>query len=141
MVVNDNKPGPGESEPIVHQRERLPHTRPGKVHHLEIAVQGEEDPVDIYITIGFFGDGRIGELFIEMAKEGSTASGLCDAYSRSVSLLLQSGWRVKDLAQKFKFMRFEPNGPVVNDDNEEIRITSSVMDYTWKWLEKKYPEG
>jgi ribonucleoside-diphosphate reductase alpha chain len=107
------------------RRERLPDTRQSITHKFSIA--GHEG----YITVGLFPDGRPGELFITMAKEGSTIGGLMDAFGTSVSMSLQYGVPLEDYVRKFSHMRFEPQGHTKNPD---IRIAKSLIDYIFRWL-------
>lgn len=107
------------------RRERLPDTRDSKTHKFSVA--GHEG----YITVGMFPDGRPGELFITMAKEGSTIGGLMDAFGTSVSMSLQYGVPLEDYVRKFSHMRFEPQGHTKNPD---IRIAKSLIDYIFRWL-------
>jgi ribonucleoside-diphosphate reductase alpha chain len=107
------------------RRERLPDTRQSLTHKFSVA--GHEG----YITVGMFPDGRPGELFITMAKEGSTIGGLMDAFGTSVSMSLQYGVPLEDYVRKFSHMRFEPQGHTKNPD---IRIAKSLIDYIFRWL-------
>ncbi|MEN0110753.1 MAG: vitamin B12-dependent ribonucleotide reductase, partial [Planctomycetota bacterium] len=107
------------------RRERLPDTRKSVTHKFSVA--GHEG----YITVGMFDDGRPGELFITMAKEGSTIGGLMDAFGTSVSMSLQYGVPLEDYVRKFSHMRFEPQGHTKNPD---IRIAKSLIDYIFRWL-------
>ena len=84
-----------------------------------------------YITVGLFPDGTPGELFITMAKEGSTIGGLMDAFGTAVSMSLQYGVPLEDYVRKFSHMRFEPQGFTKNPD---IRIAKSLIDYIFRWL-------
>jgi ribonucleoside-diphosphate reductase alpha chain len=110
-------------------RRRLPDERPSLTHKFSIA--GYEG----YITVGCFEDGTPGEIFLRMAKEGSTISGLMDAFATSISLALQYGVPLKALIDKFSHMRFEPAGFT---NNREIPIAKSVMDYIFRWLASKF---
>jgi hypothetical protein len=85
-----------------------------------------------YLTIGLYADGTPGEIFIKMAKEGSTISGMCQAFCRAFSLALQFGLTVDEAVARFKGMRFEPMGQTNND---EIPETSSIVDYVARYLE------
>ncbi len=107
------------------RRERLDDTRQSITH--KFSVSGHEG----YITVGLFPDGRPGELFITMAKEGSTIGGLMDAFGTSVSMSLQYGVPLEDYVRKFSHMRFEPQGYTKNPD---IRIAKSLIDYIFRWL-------
>jgi ribonucleoside-diphosphate reductase alpha chain len=107
------------------RRERLPDTRQSVTHKFSIA--GHEG----YITVGLYPDGRPGEMFITMAKEGSTIGGLMDAFGTAVSMSLQYGVPLEDYVRKFSHMRFEPQGHTKNPD---IRIAKSLIDYIFRWL-------
>ncbi|MCG8451000.1 MAG: hypothetical protein MI725_15640, partial [Pirellulales bacterium] len=114
------------------RRERLPDTRQSITH--KFSVSGHEG----YITVGLFDDGRPGELFITMAKEGSTIGGLMDAFGTAVSMSLQYGVPLEDYVRKFSHMRFEPQGFTKNPD---IRIAKSLIDYIFRWLGIKFLPG
>ena len=101
-------------------------TRGRSITH-KFSVAGHEG----YITVGLFDDGRPGELFITMAKEGSTIGGLMDAFGTAVSMSLQYGVPLEDYVSKFSHMRFEPMGYTKNPD---IRIAKSLVDYIFRWL-------
>ncbi len=110
-------------------RRRLPDERQAVTHKFSIA--GHEG----YITVGLYEDGNPGEIFITMSKEGSTISGLMDAFATSVSMALQYGVPLRVLVEKFQHMRFEPSGFT---GNREIPIAKSVLDYMFRWLGKKF---
>ena len=110
-------------------RRRLSDTRAALTH--KFSIEGHE----CYITVGLFEDGTPGELFISMAKEGSTLSGMLDAYARSVSLLLQYGAPLSHLVEKFAHMRFEPSGWT---GNPEIGMAKSIVDYVFRWIGIKF---
>lgn len=114
------------------QRTRLPDERRAITHKFSIA--GHEG----YITVGLYDDGRPGELFITMSKEGSTISGLMGALATSVSLALQYGVPLSVLADKFAHTRYEPSGFT---GNREIPIAKSITDYIFRWLALKFLEG
>ena len=84
-----------------------------------------------YITVGMFEDGAPGEIFITMAKEGSTISGLMDSMAVAISLTLQYGVPLKFLVDKFAHVRFEPSGWT---GNPQIPYAKSIMDYIFRWL-------
>jgi ribonucleoside-diphosphate reductase alpha chain len=107
------------------ERRRLPDTRASLTH--KFAIEGHEG----YITVGLFEDGTPGELFVTMAKEGSTLSGMMDAFATSVSLLLQYRVPLAHLVEKFGHMRFEPSGWT---GNGEIGFAKSIVDYVFRWL-------
>jgi len=107
------------------RRERLPDTRQSVTH--KFSVSGHEG----YITVGLYPDGRPGELFITMAKEGSTIGGLMDCFGTAVSMSLQYGVPLEVYVNKFSHTRFEPMGFTKNPD---IRIAKSIVDYIFRWL-------
>ncbi|MDZ7369743.1 MAG: vitamin B12-dependent ribonucleotide reductase [candidate division KSB1 bacterium] len=110
-------------------RRRLPDERKAVTHKFEIG--GHEG----YITVGEYDDGSPGEIFIRMAKEGSTVSGLMDVFATAISIGLQSGVPLETYVRKFSHTRFEPYGFT---NNPKIRIASSVADYIFRWLEMRY---
>jgi len=110
-------------------RRRLPDERQAVTHKFSIA--GHEG----YLTVGLYEDGTPGEIFITMSKEGSTISGLMDAFATSVSMALQYGVPLRVLTEKFSHMRFEPSGFTGNKD---IPIAKSILDYIFRWLDKKF---
>ena len=107
------------------RRERLPDTRQSLTHKFNIS--GHEG----YITVGLYDDGRPGELFITMAKEGSTIGGLMDCFGTAVSMSWQYGVPLEVYVNKFSHTRFEPMGFTKNPD---IRIAKSIVDYIFRWL-------
>ena len=107
------------------RRQRLPDTRQSITHKFNVA--GHEG----YITVGLYEDGRPGELFITMAKEGSTVGGLMDCFGTAVSMSLQYGVPLEVYVNKFSHTRFEPMGHTKNPD---IRIAKSIVDYIFRWL-------
>jgi ribonucleoside-diphosphate reductase alpha chain len=110
-------------------RRRLPDERQAIVHHFNVG--GYEG----YLTIGFYEDGRPGEIFITTAKEGSTVSGLMDCFATAVSLALQYGVPLKVLCDKFSHTRFEPSGW---SGNAQIGYAKSLMDYMFRWIQHKF---
>jgi ribonucleoside-diphosphate reductase alpha chain len=119
-------------EKIIHrtERRRLPDERPSITHKFSIA--GHEG----YLHIGLYPETRMpGEIFITMAKEGSTISGLMDAFATSISLAFQYGVPLEDLCNKFSHMRFEPSGFT---NNRQIPIAKSIMDYIFRYLSLKF---
>jgi ribonucleoside-diphosphate reductase alpha chain len=114
------------------RRERLPHTRRSLTHKFNI--QGHEG----YVTVGFYPDGRPGEVFITMAKEGSTIGGLMDVLGTSISIGLQYGVPLEVFVNKFAHARFEPAGFTQNPD---IPIAKSVADYIFRWLGMEFISG
>ena len=113
-------------------RHRLQEERASITHKFNIA--GHEG----YITVGLYPNGQPGEIFIRMAKEGSTVSGLMDAFATSVSLALQHGVQLKVLCEKFAHTRFEPSGWT---GNEQIGYAKSLMDYIFRWLNLRFLSG
>lgn len=107
------------------RRERLPDTRQSITHKFNIA--GHEG----YLNVGLYPDGRPGELFITMAKEGSTVGGLMDSFGTAISMSLQYGVPLEVLVNKFGHTRFEPMGHTTNPD---IRMAKSVVDYIFRWM-------
>jgi ribonucleoside-diphosphate reductase alpha chain len=110
----------------------LPDERRALTHHFSIA--GQEG----YLTVGVYEDGLPGEIFITMAKQGSTISGLMDSFATAVSLALQYGVPLEVLCGKFTHTRFEPSGWSVNP---KIGYAKSIVDYVFRWLELKFITG
>ncbi|QDT09886.1 vitamin B12-dependent ribonucleotide reductase [Planctomycetes bacterium K23_9] len=121
-------------EKIVYKprRERLPDTRQSLTHKFTIA--GHEG----YLCVGLYPDGRPGEIFITMAKEGSTIGGIMDSFGTALSIALQYGVPVEVLVNKFSHTRFEPMG---HTSNKDIRIAKSVVDYIARWLGLTFMSG
>ena len=121
-------------EKIVYKprRERLPDTRQSVTHKFTIA--GHEG----YLCVGLYPDGRPGEIFITMAKEGSTIGGIMDSFGTALSIALQYGVPLEVLVNKFSHTRFEPMGHTTNKD---IRIAKSVVDYIARWLGLTFMSG
>jgi ribonucleoside-diphosphate reductase alpha chain len=111
------------------RRRRLPDERAAITHKFDIA--GHEG----YITVGLYEDGMPGELFIVMAKEGSTISGFADAFAQAISYALQYGVPLQDLVDKFSHVRFEPSGMTRNPD---VRFAKSIVDYIFRWMASKF---
>jgi len=111
------------------KRRKLPSERNSITHKFSIG--GHEG----YITVGKYADGQPGEIFIKMAKEGSTLSGIMDAFALSVSISLQYGVPMRALVDKFVNARFEPSGYT---GNPEIRYAKSIVDYIGRWLGGKF---
>jgi ribonucleoside-diphosphate reductase alpha chain len=91
-----------------------------------------------YITVGLYPNGQPGEIFIRMAKEGSTVSGLMDSFATAISLALQHGVPLKVLCEKFAHTRFEPSGWT---GNAEIGYAKSIMDYIFRWIQIRFLSG
>jgi ribonucleoside-diphosphate reductase alpha chain len=114
------------SQPV---RRKLPDERQAITHKFDIA--GHEG----YVTVGLFEDGTPGEIFLVMAKEGSTISGFADAFAQAISYALQYGVPLQVLVDKFSHVRFEPSGYTKNPD---IRIAKSIVDYIVRWMATKF---
>ena len=115
-----------QSQPV---RRKLPDERRAITHKFDIA--GHEG----YITVGLYDDGSPGEIFLVMAKEGSTISGFADAFAQAVSYALQYGVPLQVLVDKFSHVRFEPSGLTKNPD---VRLAKSIVDYIFRWLATKF---
>jgi ribonucleoside-diphosphate reductase alpha chain len=110
-------------------RRKLPDERKSITH--KFSISGHEG----YITVGLYEDGQPGEIFITMSKEGSSISGLMDAFATSISIALQYGVPLKTLVKKFVHMRFEPSGYT---SHPNIRYAKSLMDYIFRWMALKF---
>ena len=110
-------------------RRKLPDERQAITHKFDIA--GHEG----YITVGLFEDGQPGEIFLVMAKEGSTISGFADAFAQAISYALQYGVPLQALVDKFSHVRFEPSGMTKNPD---VRFAKSIVDYIFRWMASKF---
>ena len=110
-------------------RRKLPDERRSITHKFDVG--GHEG----YITVGLYEDGKPGEIFLKMSKEGSTVSGLMDAFATAISLTLQYGVPLEALVKKFTHMRFEPAGFT---KNPEVPIAKSLVDYVFRWLGSKF---
>src|SRR5689334_2068608 len=111
------------------KRRKLPDERHSITHKFDIA--GHEG----YITVGLFEDGTPGEIFLTMAKEGSTISGFADAFAQAISYSLQYGVPLQVLVDKFSHARFEPSGMT---KNPEVRFAKSIVDYIFRWMATKF---
>jgi len=125
-ALSDN---PGAIRPV---RRRLPDTRRSLTHKFNVA--GHEG----YLTVGVYNDGMPGELFITMAKEGSTIGGLMDSVGTAVSVALQYGVPLDSLVRKFTHQRFEPAGITTNPD---IPFAKSLVDYIFRWMGIEFIPG
>ena len=124
-------PAPQVIEKVVYRpvRRKLPDERASITHKFSIG--GHEG----YITVGMYEDGMPGEIFITMAKEGSTISGLMDSFATAISYNLQYGVPLKFLVDKFGHVRFEPSGWT---GNQQIPYAKSIPDYIFRWLGSKF---
>jgi ribonucleoside-diphosphate reductase alpha chain len=111
------------------RRRKLPDERHSITHKFDVA--GHEG----YVTVGLFEDGTPGEIFLVMAKEGSTISGFADAFAQAISYALQYGVPLQTLVDKFSHSRFEPSGIT---KNPEVRFAKSIVDYIFRWMATKF---
>jgi ribonucleoside-diphosphate reductase alpha chain len=118
-----------QAAPSGPMRRKLPDERHAITHKFDIA--GHEG----YITVGLYEDGMPGEIFLVMAKEGSTISGFADAFAQAISYALQYGVPLQELVDKFSHVRFEPSGMTKNPD---VRFAKSIVDYIFRWLAAKF---
>ena len=114
-------------------REHLPSDRASRTFRFVIA--GHKG----YLTVGFYPDGRVGEIFLRMAKAGSTVCGFTDVVATAVSMGLQYGIPLEVFCRKFRGFRFEPSGVVIGDGS--IETAGSIVDYVFHFLGKKYCPG
>ena len=120
------------SGPPAANRHRLQDERPAITHHFSVG--GYEG----YLTVGLYPNGQPGEIFIRMAKAGSTISGLMECFGAVVSVALQHGVPLKALCDKLSHTRFEPSGWT---RSEELGYAKSIMDYLFRWLELRFLSG
>ncbi|MDX1983214.1 MAG: vitamin B12-dependent ribonucleotide reductase, partial [Bryobacteraceae bacterium] len=130
-ATSSSVPAPQIQEKIVYRpiRRKLPDERASITH--KFAIGGHEG----YLTVGLYEDGTPGELFVTMAKEGSTISGLMDSFATAVSYALQYGVPLKFFVDKFSHVRFEPSGWT---GNPQVPYAKSIMDYIFRWLAAKF---
>ena len=121
---------PPEATPMIATRRTLPPTRRSITH--KFSINGMEG----YLTVGLRDDGTPAELFLKIAKEGSTVSGLCQAFCRAFSIALQCGLTTDEAVSRFTGMRFEPMGPTSNADIPEAL---SIVDYVARFIELHFP--
>src|SRR5580698_9552031 len=120
------------SGPPAANRHRLPDERVGLTHHFSIA--GHEG----YLTVGLYPNGQPGEIFIRIAKEGSTIAGLMECFGAVVSVSLQHGVPLKVLCDKLSHTRFEPSGWT---GNQELGYAKSILDYLFRWMGLRFLSG
>jgi ribonucleoside-diphosphate reductase alpha chain len=113
-------------------RHRLPDERRSITHKFKI--ENHEG----YFTVGLYPNGEPGELFITMAKEGSTISGLIGSFAQAISLGLQHGVPIRLFCEKYILTRFEPSGWT---GNKEIEYAHSIMDYIFRWVRERFVPG
>jgi ribonucleoside-diphosphate reductase alpha chain len=128
-TVRDTQAGASAAAASQPVRRRLPDERASLTHKFDIG--GHEG----YITVGLYDDGQPGEIFLVMAKEGSTISGFADAFAQAISYALQYGVPLQVLVDKFSHARFEPSGMT---KNPEIRFAKSIVDYVFRWMAAKF---
>jgi len=126
-ISQENAQGPPRAV-----RNHLPQERLSRTHKFEIAGH------DGFVTVGLYPNGQPGEIFVGMAKGGSTLAGLMDSFAIAISLSLQHGVPLKLLCDKFSHTRFEPSGWTSNPD---IRYAKSIMDYLFRWLQARFIDG
>jgi ribonucleoside-diphosphate reductase alpha chain len=135
-AAEGGRPTPAEEEdlnaPPRAMRHKLQEERASITHKFKV---GDHEG---YITVGLYPNGDPGELFVKMAKEGSTVSGLMDSFALAVSLALQYGVPLKTFCEKFAHTRFEPSGWSGNPD---IGYAKSIMDYIFRWLQMRFLTG
>lgn len=123
-------------ETAVHSPEDKEHKHPSlPAERISITHRFRIDQHKGWITVGMYENGMPGEIFVTMAKEGSALSGMMDSFATAVSIALQYGVPLEDLAKKFLHTRFEPSGFT---DNPNIRIAKSIVDYIFRWLGDKF---
>src|SRR5207249_5492051 len=110
-------------------RRRLPEDR------VEVGRKFRVGDYEGYIHVGLYDDGSPGDIFVDIAKEGTTLAGLMNSFMISVSLGLQYGVPLEVYVSKFAHMRFEPSG-MTND--ADIRVAKSIVDYIFRWLGKRF---
>jgi ribonucleoside-diphosphate reductase alpha chain len=133
-VAQASSPEPDDNldAPPRAMRHKLKEERMSVTHKFNVA--GHEG----YLTVGLYPSGDPGEIFIKMAKEGSTVSGLMDSFSCAISIALQHGVPLKLLCEKFAHTRFEPSGW---SNNPDIGFAKSIMDYIFRWLQLRFLTG
>jgi ribonucleoside-diphosphate reductase alpha chain len=131
-LTNTSLDNENQSAPPRAMRNRLPAERASITH--KFSLSGHEG----YVTVGLYPSGAPGEIFIRMAKEGSTISGLMDSFATAISMCLQHGVPLKLICEKFAHTRFEPSGWT---GNEEIGYAKSIMDYLFRWMQIRFLSG
>jgi len=132
QAANQNSDSLDAQAPPRAVRHRLPAERASITH--KFGIGGHEG----YITVGLYPNGAPGEIFIRMAKEGSTISGLMDSFATAISMALQHGVPLKVLVEKFAHTRFEPSGWT---GSEELGYAKSIMDYLFRWMQLRFLSG
>jgi len=143
-TANSSKDDARVAAAAAHEEEDNPNGPPRAVRHklleerMSVTHKFKVGDHEGYLTVGLYPSGEPGEIFITMAKEGSTVSGLMDSFSCAVSIALQHGVPLKLLCEKFAHTRFEPSGWTGNDD---IGYAKSIMDYIFRWLQLRFLTG
>jgi ribonucleoside-diphosphate reductase alpha chain len=128
QTLKEERPAAVE-QPWKPRRQRLPDERHSITHKFQV---GEQEG---YVTVGLYEDGRPGEVFLRVSKQGSTVSGLMESLGQLTSIALQYGVPLEGLATKMKNARFEPSGMT---GNREIPTATSLVDYVFRWLERRF---
>ena len=113
------------------ERRRLPDTRRSVTH--KVVIEGDQGKVSVFLTAGFYEDGRLGEVFVRIGKAGSTMTGLADTVAILLSFALQYGVPLEPLARRLKDASFAPMGAT---SNPAIPTCTSITDYLFRWLEQ-----
>jgi len=114
-------------------KERLPDTRRSVTHRVKIGAG--KDTIKFFITVGFYDDGRPGEVYLQVDEKGTTLSGFCICCGVLMSLCLQSGVPLSKLHEKLSFQEFEPMGMT---DDKNIPFARSVIDYAARWMQAEF---
>lgn len=127
--------------PVVEpHRWHLPDERHSLTHRFEFPT-ADGPPFKGYLTMGLYPDGQLGEVFLEVSREGAFASGIMDALATCISIALQHGVPLETFTRKFKHTNFEPSGMVVGAPREIQGFAHSVLDYLAKYLDLRFPDG
>ena len=129
LSKRSDKAAPAPVPVPAHERKRLPEDR------TEIGRKFRVGDYEGYIHVGLYDDGTPGDIFVDIAKEGTTLAGLMNSFMISVSLGLQYGVPLEVYVSKFAHMRFEPSGPT---NDADIRVAKSLVDYIFRWMGKKF---
>jgi ribonucleoside-diphosphate reductase alpha chain len=123
----------------VPHRWHLPEVRPSITHHFSIHADGE--PITGYLTTGLYPNGRVGEVFLRVAKEGTFLCGIMNALTQAVSVGLQHGIPLQTYTDQFKYTKFEPSGMVEGAPGPLRGFAKSILDYMGRYLEARFPHG
>ena len=111
------------------ERRRLPDTRPSVTHR--VVIESGQGPLTMFVIAGLYDDGRVGEVFVNVGKLGSTLQGVLNDFARAISFLLQYGVPVEEIADRFQGAAYPPAG---RTSNAEIPEAKSLVDYVVRWL-------